>query len=140
MITFNYHTWPRFAIGYDRFLDQVMNYTPASGGGSDGYPPYDIVKVGEDIYCIEMALAGFTKDEIKVEVKENTLTIEGDINGRHDNSDYVHKGIARRAFQRKLFLNDTVKVEGAELTDGVLYINLKQDIPEDQRPKLITIN
>ena len=141
MITFNYHTWPRFAIGYDRFLDQVMNYTPAGdGGGSDGYPPYDIVKVGEDIYCIEMALAGFTKDEIKVEVKENTLTIEGDINGRHDNSDYVHKGIARRAFQRKLFLNDTVKVEGAELTDGVLYINLTQDIPEDQRPKLITIN
>jgi len=117
-----------------------MNYTPASGGGSDGYPPYDIVKVGEDMYCIEMALAGFTKDEIKVEVKENTLTIEGDINGRHDNSDYVHKGIARRAFQRKIFLNDTVKVEGAELTDGVLYINLKQDIPEDQRPKLITIN
>ena len=139
MITFNYHTWPRFAIGYDRFLDQVMNYTPAGGGG-DGYPPYDIVKVGEDIYCIEMALAGFTKDEIKVEVKESTLTIEGDINGRHDNSDYVHKGIARRAFQRKIFLNDTVKVEGAELTDGVLYINLTQDIPEDQKPKLITIN
>ena len=141
MITFNYHTWPRFAIGYDRFLDQVMNYTPAGdGGGSDGYPPYDIVKVGEDMYCIEMALAGFTKDEIKVEVKESTLTIEGDINGRHDNSDYVHKGIARRAFQRKIFLNDTVKVEGAELTDGVLYINLTQDIPEDQKPKLITIN
>ena len=141
MITFNYHTWPRFAIGYDRFLDQVMNYTPAGdGGGGDGYPPYDIVKVGEDMYCIEMALAGFTKDEIKVEVKENTLTIEGDINGRHDNSDYVHKGIARRAFQRKIFLNDTVKVEGAELTDGVLYINLTQDIPEDQKPKLITIN
>ena len=140
MITFNYHTWPRFAIGYDRFLDQVMNYTPAGDGGGDGYPPYDIVKVGEDIYCIEMALAGFTKDEIKVEVKESTLTIEGDINGRHDNSDYVHKGIERRAFQRQIFLNDTVKVEGAELTDGVLYINLTQDIPEDQRPKLITIN
>ena len=140
MITFNYHTWPRFAIGYERFLDQVMNYT-APSGNVETYPPYDIVKSGEDMYCIEMALAGFTKDEIKVEVdKEHTLTIEGDINGRHDNSDYIHKGIARRAFQRKIFLNDTVEVEGAELTDGVLYIRLKQDIPEEQRPKLITIN
>ena len=140
MITFNYTTWPRLAIGYERFLDQVMNYTAASGGGGDGYPPYDIVKSGEDIFCIEMALAGFTKDEIKVEVKENTLTIEGDISGRHDNSDYVHKGIARRAFQRQLFLSDTVEVKEAELTDGVLYIRLKQNIPEDQRPKQITIN
>ena len=137
MITFNYDTWPRFAIGYDRLLDNVLNYTAGDVGG---YPPYDIVKSGEDMYCIEMALAGFTKDEIKVEVKENNLTIEGDLNGRHDNSDYVHKGIARRAFQRKFILNDTIEVEGAELTDGVLHISLKQNIPEEQRPKLITIN
>ena len=80
------------------------------------------------------------KIEITVEVKDNNLTIEGDITGRHDNSDYVHKGIARRAFQRKFILNDTIEVEGAELTDGVLRINLKQDIPEEQKPKQITIN
>ena len=92
------------------------------------------------MYCIEMALAGFTKEEVKVEVKENNLTVEGDLSGRHDNSDYVHKGIARRAFQRKFILNDTIEVEGAELTDGVLHISLKQNIPEEQRPKLITIN
>ena len=140
MITFNSDTWPRFAIGYDRLLDHVLNHTAPAGGDGGGYPPYDIVKSGEETYCIEMALAGFTKDEIKVEVKENNLTIEGDLNGRHDNSDYVHKGIARRAFQRKFILNDTIEVEGAELTDGVLHINLKQDIPEEQRPKLITIN
>ena len=137
MITFNYTTWPRFAIGYERLLDHMLDNSAPS---SSGYPPYDIVKSGEDMYCIEMALAGFTKDEIKVEVKENTLTIEGDINGRHDNSDYIHKGIARRAFQKELFLNDTVEVKEAELTDGVLYIRLKQNIPEDQRPKQITIN
>ena len=142
MITFNLDTMNRFAIGggYDRLLNHVLNHTAPSGNGGDGYPPYDIVKSGKDMYCIEMALAGFTKDEIKVEVKENNLTIEADATGRHDNSDYVHKGIARRGFQRRFLLDDTIEVEGAELTDGVLYINLKQDIPEDQRPKLITIN
>ena len=84
--------------------------------------------------------AGFTKEEIQVEVKESNLTIEGDASDRHDNSDYVHKGIARRAFQRKFVLNDTVEVEGADLTDGVLHIRLKQNIPEEQRPRQITVN
>ena len=74
------------------------------------------------------------------EVKENNLTIEADATGRHDNSDYVHKGIARRGFQRRFLLADTIEVEGAELTDGVLHIKLKENIPEEQRPKLITIN
>ena len=137
MIAFNQVAWPRFAIGYERLLDHMLDNAAPSGGG---YPPYDIVKSGEEMYCIEMALAGFTKDEIKVEVKENNLTIEGDLNGRHDNSDYVHKGIARRTFQRKFILNDTIEVEGAELTDGVLHIKLKQNIPEEQRSKQITIN
>ncbi len=134
--------WPRFAIGYERLLDHMLNFTNVAPPGGDGYgyPPYDIVKSGEDLYCIEMALAGFTKDEIKVEVKDNNLTIEGDIGGRHDDSDYVHKGIARRAFQRKFILNDTIEVERAELTDGVLRICLKENIPEEQRPKQITIN
>jgi len=137
MITFDQVAWPRFAIGYERLLDHMLNNAPPS---YSGFPPYDIVKSGEEMYCIEMALAGFTKDEIKVEVKENNLTIEGDLNGRHDNSDYVHKGIARRTFQRKFILNDTIEVEGAELTDGVLHIKLKQNIPEEQRSKQITIN
>ena len=140
MIAFNQVAWPRFAIGYERLLDHMLNNAAPSGGDGGGFPPYDIVKSGEEAFCIEMALAGFTKDEIKVEVKENNLTIEGDLSGRHDNSDYVHKGIARRAFQRKFILNDTIEVEGAELTDGVLHINLKQNIPEEQRPKQITIN
>ena len=133
----NHDMWPRYFIGFDRMLANI----PASNNNTDGgYPPYDIVKSGEDKYCIEMALAGFTKDEINVEVKESNLTIEGDASDRHDNSDYVHKGIARRAFQRKFVLNDTVEVEGADLTDGVLHIRLKQNIPEEQRPRQITVN
>ena len=137
MITFNSDTWPRFAIGYDRLLDNVLNYTAGDVGG---YPPYDIVKSGEDMYCIEMALAGFTKDEISIEVKEEYLTIAGDASDRHDNSAYVHKGIGRRAFQKKFCLNETVEVEGADLTDGVLHIRLKHNIPEEQRPRQITVN
>ena len=75
----NYEMWPRYFIGFDRMLDNI----PASNTNtSSGYPPYDIVKSGEDKYCIEMALAGFTKDEIKVEVKEEYLTIEGDASDR----------------------------------------------------------
>jgi len=132
----NNDLWPRYFIGFDRMLANFP--TPTKDGGM--WPPYDIVKSGEDKYCIEMALAGFTKNEISVEVKEEYLTIAGDASDRHDNSDYVHKGIARRAFQRKFVLNDTVEVEGANLTDGVLHIRLKQNIPEEQRPRQITVN
>ena len=111
----NYDMWPRYFIGFDRMLDNI----PASNNNADsGYPPYDIVKSGEDKYCIEMALAGFTKDEISVEVKEEYLTIAGDASDRHDNSDYVHKGIGRRAFQKKFCLNDTVEVKGLILPMG----------------------
>ena len=134
----NESLWPRYFIGFDRML---ANFTVPDTRTIDGkYPPYDIVKSGDDKYCIEMALAGFTKDEIKVEVKEEYLTIEGDASDRHDNSDYVHKGIGRRAFQKKFCLNDTVEVEGADLTDGVLHIRLKHNIPEEQRPRQITVN
>ena len=136
----NYEMWPRYFIGFDRMLTSMLDYPVPANNTGDGYPPYDIVKSGEDLFCIEMALAGFTKTEIKVEIKENSLTIEGDASGRHDDSDYVHKGIARRAFQRKFVLNDTVEVKGADLTDGVLHIRLKQTIPEEQRPRQITVN
>jgi len=134
----NENLWPRYFIGFDRMLSNFPIPDPFTTTGR--YPPYDIVRSGEDKYCIEMALAGFTKEDIQVEVKENNLTIEGDVSGRHDNSDYVHKGIAKRAFQRKFVLNDTVEVEGADLTDGVLHIQLKQNIPEEQRPRQITVN
>ncbi len=133
----NNDLWPRYFIGFDRML---ANFPAPTSNTDGGYPPYDIVKSGEDSYCIEMALAGFTKEEISVEVKEEYLTIAGDASDRHDNSDYVHKGIAKRGFQKRFLLSDTIEVEGAELTDGVLHIKLKENIPEEQRPKLITIN
>ena len=130
----------KHSIGFDRMVDTLLDTEGSFKGFQDNYPPYDIVKSGEDSYCIEMALAGFTKEEISVEVKEEYLTIAGDASDRHDNSDYVHKGIAKRGFQKRFLLSDTIEVEGAELTDGVLHIKLKENIPEEQRPKLITIN
>ena len=133
----NNDLWPRYFIGFDRML---ANFPAPTNNTDGGYPPYDIVKSGEETYCIEMALAGFTKEEIQVEVKESNLTIEGDASDRHDNSDYVHKGIAKRGFQKRFLLSDTIEVEGAELTDGVLHIKLKENIAEEQRPTLITIN
>ena len=134
----NESLWPRYFIGFDRML---ANFTVPDTRTIDGkYPPYDIVKIGENIYSIEIAVAGFTKEEIRIEVKENNLTITGDASDRYANSNYVHNGIAKRVFERKFVLNDTVEVEIADLTNGVLRIQLKHNIPEDKRPRQITVN
>jgi molecular chaperone IbpA len=127
--------WPKHFIGLDRLMATMENHQAAY----NTYPPYDIVKSGEDSYCVEMALAGFTKSEIKVEVEDNNLTVAGDASDRHDNSDYVHKGIGRRAFRTKFVIGETIEVEGADLTDGVLHIRLKDNIPEEQKPRQITV-
>jgi molecular chaperone IbpA len=106
--------------------------------GND-YPPYDIVKTGEDEYSIELAVAGFKKDELNIEVKDQYLTIKGDSSSRHSNEEYIHKNIARRSFIRRFSLAENVKVNEAKMEDGVLVVALTHDIPEEQKPKSITI-
>jgi len=126
-----------FFIGFDRVLDRMRDATP----GQTNYPPYNIVKVDEDNYAIELAVAGFNKNELTIELKEGVLYIEG--KKSHDDVDestqYLHKGISARSFRRSFTLSDTIVVRGADFNDGILKINLENVIPEEKKPRVIEI-
>jgi molecular chaperone IbpA len=102
------------------------------------FPPYNIVKLDENKYRVEVAVAGFCKNELEVEVKENTLVLSG--KSKTDESEnFVHKGIANRAFKRSFELADTVEVQSSELTNGMLKVFLENIIPESRKPKKVDI-
>ena len=126
-----------FSVGFDSIFDRFfdMDLTRDSG-----YPPYNIRKINEAQYVIEIALAGFSKDHIEVEVTEGTLAVrskkEEETNGEDS---FVHKGIAKRSFLRSWTLSDDIIVQGADLKDGMLIINLEKVIPDEKKPRLIQI-
>lgn len=121
-------------IGFDKLLNKMAHST----SGQNNYPPYNIVKVDEDKYAIELALAGFHEDEITIEVKDGILTIEGR-KGDEAEVNYLHKGISARAFRRTFTLSDTIIVKEADFVDGILTINLENVIPEEKKPRQIPI-
>ena len=127
-----------FSVGFDsvfvRFFDIDTNR-------EQGYPPYNIRKVNDLQYVIELALAGFSKDDIEVELTDGLLAIRSkDRKEEEEDSDsFVHKGIARRSFSRTYTLSDDVIVKGADLKDGMLIINLERVIPDEKKPRLIQI-
>ncbi|SVD76771.1 uncharacterized protein METZ01_LOCUS429625, partial [marine metagenome] len=129
-----------FSVGFDSIFDRFfdMDLTRDSG-----YPPYNIRKISEAQYVIEIALAGFSKDDIEVEVTDGTLTVRSkkleEKTELTSEDSYVHKGIARRSFLRCWTLSDDIFVKGADLKDGLLIINLEKVIPEEKKPKIITI-
>ncbi|TWG97925.1 molecular chaperone IbpA [Mesorhizobium sp. J18] len=104
----------------------------------DNWPPYDIAKTSEDDYRITMAVAGFSQDELAITQEQNMLIVSGQKTGE-DNSQYLHRGIAGRAFQRRFELADHVKVVGASLVNGLLTIDLKRELPEEMKPRRIEI-
>jgi molecular chaperone IbpA len=108
-----------------------------------GYPPYNIIKVDENKYALEMAVAGFGKQNIDIELANNTLTIKGGLNldqlDPTNPGTYIYKGIADRSFTRKFSVADTVEVKNAELINGMLKIWLETIIPDDKKPKKIDI-
>jgi len=126
-----------YSIGFDRMFDKLFD---ESSVATTNYPPYNIVKVDDSNYVIEVAIAGFSKDEIEIETKENILTIksqsrpEGD-----DDKQYLHKGISNRAFTRAFTLSDDVVVKGATFENGLLNVELERIIPEEKKPRLIKI-
>jgi molecular chaperone IbpA len=106
----------------------------------DNWPPYDIVKVGEDDYRIRMAVAGFTEDDLTITQEQNMLMVVGQKSDEGgENGQYLHRGIAARAFQRRFELADHVKVVGASLVNGLLTIDLKRVLPEEMKPRRIAI-
>ncbi|MBP6817849.1 Hsp20 family protein [Ferrovibrio sp. MS7] len=132
----------RSSVGFDH-VNRLFDLASRLDESSLSYPPYNIEKRGEDAYRITMAVAGFRQDELDVTVKENSLTISAKAQGAEQPEEgvtYLHRGIARRAFERRFELADTVKVVGAQLTDGLLHIELKREIPEAKKPRQISIN
>jgi molecular chaperone IbpA len=134
----NVEAW---SVGFDRewrLLEQLQNNLM---GGTSSYPPYNIKQRSEDHYEIEMAVAGFTKSELRVELHNNQLTIEGskEMNDEGSEASYVYKGIAARQFRQTFALADHVKVTASELKDGVLTIGLERELPEEKKPRLIEI-
>ena len=121
------------AIGFESFFER-FNRLPTI---NTGFPHYNIKKAGKDKYILEMAVAGYKKSDIEVEVQDGILSIEGE--GPEGKEDFVHKGIAMRAFKRQLQLSEYVECTGAKLEDGMLKVDLKYDPPENKKPKKISV-
>lgn len=128
----------RSSVGFDRMLNALENARRVAS--IDNWPPYDIVNTGEDEYRITMAVAGFTEDELTITQEQNMLIVAGHKSGEsEENGQYLHRGIAGRAFQRRFELADHVKVVGASLVNGLLTVELKREIPEEMKPRRIAI-
>ena len=126
-----------FSVGFDSVFDRFFDMDTTR---DSGYPPYNIRKINEAQYVIEIALAGFSKEDIEVEVTEGNLTIRSKEEKETDEDEsFVHKGIAKRSFLRSFTLSDDIIVKGADLKDGMLIINLEKVIPDEKKPRLINI-
>ena len=127
----------RSTIGFDRLASMLDDL---SAFEAPAYPPYNIEKLGEDEYRITMAVAGFSEDDLNIELKHNTLTISGKKTERSENrGEVLHQGIASRAFERRFQLADFVEVRGASLENGLLHVTLKREVPEAMKPRTIAI-
>lgn len=127
----------RSTIGFDRLFDLVD--TPAGLNADTGYPPYNIERTGDDTYRITMAIAGFGKDDLSLEVKESLLTVKAEKKTEGENREYLHRGIAERSFERRFQLADYVEVSGAGVADGLLHVDLVRRVPERLKPRTIAI-
>lgn len=131
----NFDPFKNFSIGFDRMFDSLSEVSKLN---TTGFPPYNIKKVGEGKYQISFAVAGFDKNDIEVSCKENTLKVSGKIEMPKE-TEYLYKGIAERAFNQSFKLADFTNVIDAEMKDGMLHINLEQNLPEEKKAKTIKI-
>ena len=131
---FDFGNFRRSSVGFDRLFDMLENSTI----GGENYPPFDLIKVDDNQYRIEVAVAGFRPEEIDITSQQNVLLIRGQ-KGDEDGSNYVHRGIANRSFERRFALADHIQVKGADLKDGMLAIDLVREIPEAMKPRKIEI-
>ncbi|TZG29186.1 Hsp20 family protein [Sphingomonas montanisoli] len=140
MRTLDFAPLLRSSIGFEN-LNRLVDF--ATRGEGDSYPPYNIEKTGDGAYRIQMALAGFSRDEIDVTVQDNVLVIIGRAGEQTEGADapqYLHRGIAKRAFERRFQLADTIKVTAAGYENGLLNVSLVREIPEHKKPRRIAID
>lgn len=138
MDRFDFSPLFRSTIGFDRLARLVDSATRVDSAAAS-YPPYNIEKTGEDSYRLTMAVAGFSQNELDITAHENTLFVTGKAQGADENGRYLHRGIARRAFERRFSLADHIKVVGASLDNGLLHVVLVREVPEALKPRTIAI-
>ena len=137
---FDFAPFRRSTVGFDRLFDMLESGTATQAG--ENYPPFDLIKLGDNEYRIELAVAGFRPDEIDITAQQNVLIVSGrksEENEQKGGSDYVYRGIANRSFERRFALADHIQVRGADLKDGMLSIELVREIPEAMKPRKIEI-
>ena len=128
----------KFGIGFDSIFEDIHRL--ASVTGKDNYPPYNVIKIDDDHFFIELALAGIPRDALDIEVDQNQLTISTDKAEYDEELEYLQKGISQRGFSRSFTLADHVVVKGADMIDGVLKISLERQLPEELKPRKIDIS
>ena len=136
---FDFAPFRRSSVGFDRLFDMLEN--SSFGATQENYPPFDLIKVGDNDYRIELAVAGFKPEELDITSQQNQLIVTGrksDEEGQAG-SDYIYRGIATRSFERRFALADHIQVRGADMKDGLLSIELVREIPEAMKPKKIGI-
>ena len=133
---FDFAPFRRSTVGFDRLFDLLEN--SAAGQGGENYPPFDLVKVDDNRYRIDLAVAGFKPEEVDITAQQNQLVVTGRKNDENG-ADYIHRGIATRSFERRFGLADHIQVTGADIRDGLLSIELVREIPEAMKPRKISI-
>ena len=131
-----------FSVGFDSIFDEFDRMLESTERYSSNYPPYNIKRVNDNNYSIEVALAGYSKDDIEVELKDNTLTVRNNNKDKIINEEgngVIHKGISTRQFERSFTISEDIKVKDAELKNGLLTIDLERIIPDEKKPRLIDI-
>ncbi len=126
----------RSTIGFDR----LMRLADAATRADASYPPYNIELTGENAYRLTMAVAGFAPQDLEITVKENALLVNGKARKEDETAQYLHRGIARRAFERRFQLADHIKVAGASLDNGLLHVDLVREVPEAMKPRKVEIS
>jgi molecular chaperone IbpA len=140
MDRFDFSPLFRSTIGFDRLV-RLVDAATRVDSASLAYLPYDIEKTGDDAYRLTMAVAGFSPDELDITVQENTLRVTGKAQKDEDkkNGGYLHRGIARRTFERRFSLADHMKVTSANIDNGMLHVDLVHEVPEAAKPRTIKI-
>ena len=128
----------RTSIGFDR-MSRLFDAALQHEHANKKYPPYNIVKSGENDYQISIAVAGFSPEELELELHENTLTVRGRVQDREDQGKYLHRGIASRSFERRFQLADHIRVTQARMDHGLLHVELVRELPEALKPRQIPI-
>ena len=124
-------------VGFDTLFEDLERIHQSARSGNDNYPPHNVVKIDEEKFLIELAVAGFKEADIELELKDGILKVKGEVD--KDAREYAYKGISSRKFEKSFRLSEFVVIDGADLRDGILVIHLRVEVPEEKRPREIKI-